>query len=662
MRIFLLLFVGFPFILQAQSVEEIRLDTCGTAPLFFNQVAPNCDTNSLDSNCFIMNSAAGNPYSGQPWPGCNSWGLHNPSWIPFIGADSYTEFNIYVSDCNQNDGAQFAFYEIPAEYGFHPDSMGINPDVLRDYLIGDCTLSTCNTGNVNISIETEAGKQYILLIDGCNGDVCTVEIQQLNTGELPNLDTILQDQEIRTYFDSNFVCKGSSPKFNLRDHQDGINAYLWSKNGLPIPGSDFDKSEFIDFPDTGKFEICVAATNYCDTSEKICTNVIVERLDTFFQFDTVCESRIYSWRYPGSISLGTFGPFDSLGGKTLIFDTVSIDRSGCEAPVQLELFIENENDESPIAIDTFTNVKDLPIRILNKNYYRPVKNELRYLYPDKCREYYNVNIFVFGGDFYIDAKCLDSDSIEFSLDVYNSSKISDWEDQLLKIENNPSFELDLKWIVDSFIVGNREKLILSRQELAEYALDSMVTIKLNVSLKYNGIVFFEETDFRSIYLRYLFHEINSEIRKINDSTLAAVDQIPFYQWLRCDSNFKAIPYTHFPEFKPKESGYYAVELSLGLFGANCNDTSECIYFSTTTATSNQIEESIRIIPNPTSGQFKIGPIPNSLLGEQYSIYSMTGDLLIRNRMIERSIFDLSAYPAGIYILKIKNRVLRIVKI
>lgn len=234
-----------------------------------------------------------------------------------------------------------------------------------------------------------------------------------------------------------------------------------------------------------------------------------------------------------------------------------------------------------------------------------------------------------------------------------------WDRQFQIFENDPDFSYSAIWTANdsSQVLSDSLDLVLSREELRDLTPGNLGHLNLFFAIIHKGDTIFQETIEYEYYLDFLFLDLSINV-DISGDSLIAQDTLAAYQWLRCDSNFQVIPDANDRVFQPQESGYYAVEISKII----CKDTSDCIYFSTTTATSDQTQQSLRIIPNPTSGQFKIDPIPSSLLGEQYSIYSLTGDLLMSMRLHEQSIFDLSGYPPGIYILKIQNRVLRVIKI
>lgn len=661
MRIFILLFIGFPFFLQAQS------DSCETLPMFFNHTNPTCEDGELDSSCFIINPQYNYPYAGQQWPGCGgSWVLNNPNWLTFVAGETQTELSLNISNCKYGEGTQIGIYEIPLNFGLDSSANGENPELLGAEIISNCTFAQCTIGMVEISVTTIPGQVYGIVLDGCNGDVCTVEIQEFQSGSSPKLDTIeLGKVMVPTDYHElgigpDTICLGAEDvPFYLPEAGEVNERFLWSKNGTPVDESNYTFISLISFPDTGNYDICAAATNYCDTSELVCKTVTVMPMDTFFMFDTICQDEEYIWLGTFDNYLGDYGPFSG-DTSDYYFDSVAISPFQCQQLNILKLHVIDENEENPIPIDTFTNFTDLPFTIYGNDIIGPVKSKVIIDYQtESCDSFYSLDLEVFGGYYFISVNC-GAEDVSFKFLAYNDTSIyTAWDKQFQIFENHPDFSYSAMWTANdsSHVLSDSLELVLSKEELRNLTTNNIGKINLLFAIMYEGDTIFNDTmEFeydQSVYFLDLLTEVS-----ISGDSLIAEDSLAFYQWLRCDSNFQVISDANNRIFQPEEDGYYAVEITKLV----CKDTSECIYFPTITSTLGQTEESVRIIPNPTSGQFKIDPIPSSLLGEQYSVYSLTGELLLRNRMHEQSILDLSAYPAGIYILKIQNRVLRIVKI
>jgi len=144
------------------------------------------------------------------------------------------------------------------------------------------------------------------------------------------------------------------------------------------------------------------------------------------------------------------------------------------------------------------------------------------------------------------------------------------------------------------------------------------------------------------------YSMNRSLTVKPDTSLQANDT-GTYQWLYCDSNFKAIPNANQVVYKPKKSGRYAIRIS----NTYCTDTSECVYVQIDTARllilDNEKNE-IRVFPNPVSTKLFID-FRNSNL--RYEITNTLGVRILAG-YIKKEI-DLSRIEEGIYFLTIIDR-------
>ncbi len=147
MRIFTLVFIAIPFLILGQP------SSCDSLPMFFNQIFPD-SLDDIDSFCIELHSGNDYPYKGQNWPGCpNRWKLDNPFWYTFIAGGTDVTINIESSDCRYNAGSQVSIYELPKHIVYHPDSTGINPEILDANLVNDCILPACTTNPRNFFVQ-----------------------------------------------------------------------------------------------------------------------------------------------------------------------------------------------------------------------------------------------------------------------------------------------------------------------------------------------------------------------------------------------------------------------------------------------------------------------------------------------------------------------------
>jgi hypothetical protein len=126
-----------------------------------------------------------------------------------------------------------------------------------------------------------------------------------------------------------------------------------------------------------------------------------------------------------------------------------------------------------------------------------------------------------------------------------------------------------------------------------------------------------------------------------------------YQWLDCDNNYAPILGETNQSFTATANGSYAVEVTQN----GCVDTSTCEQVNNVGI--NEINSSITLHPNPTTGIIELQVISSSF---KVDVYDYAGKCL---NSTSRSTIDLSDYPSGIYLLKVtygdKTEELRVVK-
>lgn len=141
-----------------------------------------------------------------------------------------------------------------------------------------------------------------------------------------------------------------------------------------------------------------------------------------------------------------------------------------------------------------------------------------------------------------------------------------------------------------------------------------------------------------------------------DGTLVANVAGASYQWLAC-GQFEEMPGDTARSFNPPMDGYYAVEVKDG----GCRDTSECYYFMTVGIHTDYTPRSFDIYPNPTDGlihlsgdlqEFEDIRVTNSLGHPICTVSHIPGETVE---------IDLSAQPAGVYLITARSGKTRLTK-
>lgn len=532
----------------------------GDPPRYFNHTTPICGLDVLDNFCIDM-TAGDYPLSGQSWPGCSSWGLHNPNWFSFIAGAENLEISIDITNCNNNAGAQVAMYELPCDQEFDPGQPGIDPTTIGDDLVSDCVYAACNQGNVTFQAITEVGQLYGIVFDGCNGDVCHIEIDITVGGDPPELDDDILDEptfpDEDLGFNQDTICWGAEDvPFAISQEVPGACRYIWTLNGDSIEDATNMTTELIDFDDPlmpGLHEVCVSASNYCDTTDPVCIEVLVVALDPYYTVDTICEGDSYTWIGPFGEVLGNFGPFDGVTGPQNYTET-TMNAYSCEVPAELDLYVRNENDENPSPIDTFICFSDLPYSIFDVDIGGPVNDfEVQTISPvTGCDTFFAVDLTVFGGNFFVSANCDGMGNMIFSIDLMEDPQsYTNWFDQFQIFDNNPDFSYEIEWTAAGMggVLDSTEDLTLSQQEIEDLAIGDIMTLRLQLKMYYKGELFCDPiSPPYEFFLSHNFPEIlnitgdttycpgqqNLKLYSATQDPIAPVggldDPVTFFQW------------------------------------------------------------------------------------------------------------------------------------
>lgn len=644
---------------------------CNASVRFFNQTTPICDSVTLDAYCIDMMSAP--DYTPHPWPGCPNITLHDPSWVSFVAGANSMELEFIIGNCELQTGVQIAVYELPCTYSYVSSRQEIHP---AESVIG-FPLSSCfyaespQFGQLQIPLSTTPGQLYGILIDGFNADLCQVEINVQEGADAPGLpltpfDSLVYNDEAFGYA-KDTLCKGAEDVlFTLYNPIPDACSYVWTLNGEPESITSTNETS-ISFWEEGVSEVCVYATNFCDTTEPVCIDIPVQKLDTtIVVYDTICQGDVYSWTDPAGNIIGVYGPFQNFAGDTQF---ISENRWStlfyCEVNTELNLYIRSENHESPTRLDTFTCFTDLPFKLHDTYFTGPVNDHLVHTQSSStgCDTFFNVGLTVFGGSFYIQPRCINSsEKWEFSLYVIDNPLFYQlWEDQLEIFGLSDDFSLETIWTINhpSFVVGESLELELTNSQLEEFADNDTIRLQLDMLMKHNGEMFcapfIPMFEFNVNDLPVL----DAGIQSIGDTLLLASEVSAQYQWVNCDSNFQAIIGENSRLFKPMKAGNYAVVLEENF----CRDTSDCMYISPLTSSINaKIEDEVRIFPNPSTDHFSIQNLPHQWVGEKYRIYSSTGKVVTSGELTNNKKFDVSTLPAGVYYVQFVSSALKICKL
>lgn len=138
----------------------------------------------------------------------------------------------------------------------------------------------------------------------------------------------------------------------------------------------------------------------------------------------------------------------------------------------------------------------------------------------------------------------------------------------------------------------------------------------------------------------------SQITQVNNALIAPPNQ-QLYSWINCQNNM-VMQTSSLNRFEPTSNGSYKVVVLNG----GCFDTSACVVFNTTHATSNYITESgVHVYPNPVEDFLTIESKQEMLAAEIYTINGAAVKSVEMNNSIKA---ELACHElnSGMYLLKI----------
>ncbi|RMH14320.1 MAG: hypothetical protein D6698_12865, partial [Gammaproteobacteria bacterium] len=210
----------------------------------------------------------------------------------FIAASDSIAIRISPSDCqglNGQFGMQGAIYD------------GCGGVALA-------THCNCNTSDfILASGNFTVGATYVMVLDGCAGDVCAYEMEviygstSVDVNSLPPVGQIIGEE---------YTCIDAQPVYSVENYVAGVD-YFWSISPPPVGviDSTFQGSAVVNWTTAGQFQLCVQAFNACIlNTETVCKDILVTNgpvIDSTYIslcqgqcFDlpngqTVCEEGVY---------------------------------------------------------------------------------------------------------------------------------------------------------------------------------------------------------------------------------------------------------------------------------------------------------------------------------------------------------------------------------
>ncbi len=251
-------YIDFCFFATCEDQNPLVLPSC--EDIMASNIL--CNINGLDNLCATMptDSSAGN----QPSPLCDGFNTSkNISWLAFTAADGNYSINISPIECQlENIGQE-----------------GIQVGIYTDCTFSESVFCSdqCTTASISIgSSLLNPGQVYYLYINGCNGNVCSYQININGSPTIPSLEP----DDVCIFSDGVFQCEDITycPNDDIIFRGQGIllsGEFIWSVttvSGEPYLGDSIittsENSLILNIPSEGRYNVCLTdVKNGCQNQD-----------------------------------------------------------------------------------------------------------------------------------------------------------------------------------------------------------------------------------------------------------------------------------------------------------------------------------------------------------------------------------------------------------
>lgn len=247
-------------------------EPCGPNP----QMTPLCADACIicDINGFTGTNDAG--IQGQAPPGFCTGTVHHMQWIGFIAGSTNLTLSISVFNCQTGSGLEVGIYK----------SLDCQTFQLVTNCDGDIPANT--TQNFTNIVPLTIGQYYYFVMDGNADDVCsyTIHVISGSTQVMPlaNSGTIVGPET---------ACINTPNDYTV-SLPPGAAHFYWTLNGLPY-ASETDTTVALNFVTPGLNQLCVTASNTCDTAFPACRNILVHSIPPTDISAKICTGECYQY-------------------------------------------------------------------------------------------------------------------------------------------------------------------------------------------------------------------------------------------------------------------------------------------------------------------------------------------------------------------------------
>lgn len=243
---------------------------CGPAPEMTSFCSEACIICDIDGFTGINDD----PSQGQaPFGFCTNQ-VHHMQWIGFIAGSTNLTLEVKVFNCQMNEGLEVGIYQ-----SLDCDEFQLVSNCDTD-LPPNTTTTFTNTAPLTI------GQYYYFVMDGSMGDICnytiTVVSGTTNVTALTTSGVLAGDTK---------ACLETPSLYTIHPPV-GATRFEWTLDGVPF-ASGAETDVVVNWTSPGTYDLCVTASNTCDTAASVCQTVVVTGIPPTLIAASVCEGECY---------------------------------------------------------------------------------------------------------------------------------------------------------------------------------------------------------------------------------------------------------------------------------------------------------------------------------------------------------------------------------
>ncbi len=213
---------------------------------------------------------------------CNGgFSIENAGFFRFLATGSIVELILTFSNCATGSGVQLGAYDDCNGVFLNPITCDAN-----------CFGGNGQTGQQRIRFNGIAGRVYSIMVDGCGGDQCDYVVSVIKGAGVPEVG----DFDLATEVINGLGIQGDTLCFAATDDdcltysvgpRTLARGYLWYVDGNLV-GETEDPEFVLTGASPPGVQLCVEAWNACDTSNLLCSDIVIAPLPPVEKDTCIC--------------------------------------------------------------------------------------------------------------------------------------------------------------------------------------------------------------------------------------------------------------------------------------------------------------------------------------------------------------------------------------